>query len=117
MKILTQLILSALCFNMVFAQDVWRESTFEDFIDGRFDDAGANMYVSHKARIQTSNRWDVNGDGNVDILCVNSHPLVEMLDMSIYWGNGKDFSIKNHYSVNHWLSFLSSSKSMFRSYL
>ena len=39
---------------------------------------------------------DKNNDGNIDILCVNSHPLVEMLDLSIYWGNGKDFSIRNH---------------------
>ncbi len=78
------------------AQQIWRESTFEDFSDGSFDDAGANMYVSHNGRIQTINRWDVNGDGHIDILCANSHPLMEMLDMSIYWGNGKDFSIKNH---------------------
>jgi hypothetical protein len=84
------------CLKLLAGQNVWKEDSFEDFIDGRFDDAGANMYVSHKGRIQTSNRWDVNGDGHVDILCVNSHPLVEMLDMSIYWGNGKDYSIKNH---------------------
>lgn len=77
-------------------QNVWRENSFIDFSDGAFSDAGANMYVSHKGRIQAINRWDVNNDGNVDILCVNSHPLVEMLDMSIYWGNGKDFSIQNH---------------------
>lgn len=93
--------LSVLGFSVLaatgsLAQHAWRESTFEDFVDGTFDDAGANMYVSHKGRIQTVNRWDVNGDGNIDILCVNSHPLVEMLDMSIYWGDGKDFSIKNH---------------------
>ena len=80
----------------LLSQEVWQESTFEDFVDGTFDDGGANMYVSRNGRIQTINRWDVNGDGNIDILCVNSHPLVEMLDMSIYWGNGKDYSIKNH---------------------
>jgi hypothetical protein len=78
------------------AQESWKESTFEDFIDGTFDDAGANMYVSYSGRIQSINKWDVNSDSHVDILCVNSHPLVEMLDMSIYWGNGRDFSIKNH---------------------
>ncbi len=83
-------------FSQIQAQSVWRENSYADFIDGTFDDAGANMYVSHKGRIQAVNRWDVNNDGAVDILCVNSHPLVEMLDMSIYWGNGKDFSIKNH---------------------
>jgi hypothetical protein len=54
------------------------------------------MYVSKKGLIQTINRWDVNKDELIDILCVNSHNLVEMLDMSIYWGNGKDFSIQNH---------------------
>ena len=90
------ILLVILTIKLVSAQSAWREDSFEDFIDGRFDDAGANMYVSHNGSIQTSNRWDVNGDGHVDILCVNSHPLVEMLDMSIYWGNGKDFSIKNH---------------------
>ena len=78
------------------AQSVWEQKGYNDFIKGTFDDAGANMYVSHKGRIEAINRWDVNNDGNVDILCVNSHPLVEMLDMSIYWGNGKDYSILDH---------------------
>lgn len=79
--------------------DVWREATFADFADGTFSDAGANLYVSAKGRIQTVNRWDVNGDGCIDILCVNTHPLVEMLDMSIYWGNGQDFEIRRCSSV------------------
>lgn len=91
--IITIIVLS---ISLLLGQDIWREDSFEDFADGIFDDAGANMYVSHNGNIQTINRWDVNNDGNVDILCVNSHPLVEMLDMSIYWGNGKDFSIQNH---------------------
>ncbi len=82
--------------STVIAQQVWSEKNYEDFADGTFDDVGANMYVSHNGRVQTINRWDVNKDGAIDILCVNSHPLVEMLDMSIYWGNGKDYSIKNH---------------------
>ena len=76
--------------------EVWREDTFTDFADGTFDDAGANIYVSARGAIKTINRWDVNGDGYIDILCVNSHPLIEMLDMSIYWGNSRDFSIERH---------------------
>ena len=78
------------------ADDAWIESTYDDFCDGTFDDAGANTYVSAAGRIQTINRWDVNRDGHIDLLFVNSHPLIEMLDLSIYWGNGKDFSIRNH---------------------
>ena len=82
--------------ELIAQSDIWVENSFEDFIDGTFDDSGANMYISHNGLIQPINRWDVNTDGYIDILCVNSHSLVEMLDMSIYWGNGKDFSIKNH---------------------
>jgi len=89
-------ILLLLFSSSLLGQQVWSEKSFEDFADGTFDDAGANMYVSHNGRVQAINRWDVNKDGYVDMLCVNSHSLVEMLDMSIYWGNGKDFSIQNH---------------------
>ena len=94
--IVTLFTLILVSFNSSNSQHFWTESSFEDFSDGYFDDAGANMYVSHKGRVQMINRWDVNNDGYIDILCVNSHPLVEMLDMSIYWGNSQDFSIKNH---------------------
>ena len=95
MRFLIFNVLVFLCCTL-FSQEIWREDSFKDFADGTFDDAGANMYVSHRGNIQSINRWDVNNDGNIDILCVNSHPLVEMLDISIYWGNGKDFSIRNH---------------------
>ncbi|MCX6168471.1 MAG: VCBS repeat-containing protein [Ignavibacteriales bacterium] len=92
-KIFTVLLISTCT---LLGQHVWTQNSFKDFSKGTFSDAGANMYVSHNGRIQAINRWDVNNDGNVDILCVNSHSLVEKLDMSIYWGNGKDFSIQNH---------------------
>lgn len=80
----------------ISGQKIWKQNSYNDFVKGTFDDGGANMYVSHNGRIQAINRWDVNNDGNVDILCVNTHSLVEKLDLSIYWGNGKDFSILNH---------------------
>jgi hypothetical protein len=96
MKIYTFFLLIIFFILNAQAQKVWIESSYADFADGTFNDAGANMYVSAQGRIQMINRWDVNDDGYIDILCANSHPLVEMLDMSIYWGNGKDFSIKNH---------------------
>ncbi len=92
---ITAIIVSASIFSL-YSQNVWKQNSYKDFVKGTFDDAGANMYVSHNGKIESINRWDVNNDGNVDILCVNSHPLVEMLDMSIYWGNGKDYSILNH---------------------
>ena len=75
----------------VCAEDVWRENSYEDFVDGSFDDGGANMYVSSTGRLQTINRWDLNGDGYIDIVFPNSHSYSEALDLVIFWGNGQDF--------------------------
>ena len=70
---------------------VWTQSTFDDFRKGRFEDAGANTYVSRQGRVQLVNKWDLNGDGHLDIVFANSHSQAEKLDASIYWGNGRDF--------------------------
>jgi hypothetical protein len=70
---------------------VWTQSSFEDFRKGRFEDNGANTYVSRKGRIQLVNRWDLNGDGILDLVFTNTHSHYEKLDAAIYWGNGRDF--------------------------
>lgn len=75
------------------AGGVWKESSFADFADGSFSDGGANMYVSLRGRVQTINRWDLNGDGYLDLVFANSHPQAEKIDAVLYWGNGKDFDI------------------------
>jgi len=84
------------------AVEMWRETTFEDFRDGTFGDGGVNTYVSARGRIQTIYRWDANGDGYIDLLFANAHSEDVQVDMSIYWGNGKDFSIRNHSYVPAW---------------
>ena len=86
--------LSLACFGG--AQDVpsplvWTQSTFEDFQSGRFEDAGANAYVSRQGRVQLINKWDLNDDGFLDVVFANSHSQAEKLDATIYWGNGRDF--------------------------
>jgi hypothetical protein len=70
--------------------EVWREDSFEDFRDGTFGDGGANTYVSHRGRIQTVTRWDLNSDGYIDIVMANSHRHTEGLNLAIFWGNGKE---------------------------
>ncbi len=87
------LLLFGLNGSSLQAEGVWREEGFEAFADGHFEDGGANTYVSAKGRIQTINRWDLNNDGFIDLPFSNTHSLAEALDMSIYWGNGQDFSI------------------------
>ena len=53
----------------------WIEETFEDFSDGQFDSAGANLYVSAKGTVQLINRWDLNQDGYIDLFFGNTHDL------------------------------------------
>src|SRR5262249_46325909 len=74
------------------ADHVWTQSTHADFVKGHFGDGGANTYVSARGHIQTINRWDLNDDGEIDLVFANSHPQCEKLDAALYWGNGKDFS-------------------------
>ncbi|MBI4604811.1 MAG: hypothetical protein HY721_22845, partial [Planctomycetes bacterium] len=50
------------------AADEWTEDSFDEFRDGSFLDAGSNLYVSARGRIQIINRWDLNGDGFLDVI-------------------------------------------------
>jgi len=79
----------------VFAQSTWTESSFEDFRDGWFLDAGSNIYVSAKGRIQMINRWDFNNDGYLDILMPSGHGHTEKENTYIYLNNGKDIDARS----------------------
>jgi hypothetical protein len=83
------------------AAEVWTQSSFRDFIQGRFGDGGNNTYVSAKGRLQLVNRWDLNNDGYIDLVFANSHPQAEKLDAMIYWGNGKDYDSTRVTAVPH----------------
>ena len=60
------------------------ESSFADFRDGEFLDAGSNLYVSARGRVQMINRWDLNGDGFLDILMPVGHGHTEKENTIIY---------------------------------
>ena len=53
-------------------QNVIRESGFETFIQGKFGNAGQNLYVSRQGVLQRIHLFDVNGDGYADLPIVNS---------------------------------------------
>jgi hypothetical protein len=74
----------------VAAQTTWVENSFEDFRDGTFTDAGSNLYVSAKGRIQMITRWDFNNDGNLDILLAAGQGQTEKENTFIYLNNGQD---------------------------
>lgn len=103
MRILLPLFLLYFTASALLSQTtVWRESSFEDFRDGTFGDGGVNTYVSANGRIQTIYRWDANDDGYLDLLFANSHSYSVQLDMSLYYGNGKDFDIRRHKFIPAW---------------
>lgn len=70
---------------------IWRQNSFKDFAAGSFGDGGANTYVSARGVIQLVNRWDLDLNGALDLVFANTHPHVEKLDATIFWGDGKDF--------------------------
>lgn len=72
----------------------WIEETFEDFSDGQFDGAGANLYVSAKGTVQLINRWDLNQDGHIDLFFGNTHDLKYVVPASIYFqGQAKQIAL------------------------
>jgi len=52
---------------------VWIQDSFEDFADGRLDASGQNLYVSRDGKVRTIHRFDLNGDGFLDLLCNSTH--------------------------------------------
>jgi hypothetical protein len=73
----------------------WTESSFEDFSDGTLFDAGSNLYVSARGRIQIVNRWDLNDDGNLDILLPGGHGHTEKENVYIYLNRDGDIDARS----------------------
>jgi hypothetical protein len=69
----------------------WVQTSYLDFAGGTLVDGGANDYVSADGSIRLINRWDLNGDGNIDIVLPSSHDGNSAVSSYLYWG-GKKFS-------------------------
>jgi hypothetical protein len=81
------LLLTCSCTTVQADESVWiRQQGFAELAKGTADDAGANLYVSAKGRIQTINRMDLNLDGELDLMFTQDHNDVYNPDAMIYWG-------------------------------
>ena len=55
----------------------WVQQGYEEFVQGSFGNGGQNLYVSRQGILQRIHRFDVTGDGYVDLLFVNSQDMGE----------------------------------------
>jgi hypothetical protein len=67
----------------------WIEDSFEDFNDGEFDSSGADLYATAKGAIKTINRFDLNGDGYLDLVFNASHDVVAAIPPTCYELSGQ----------------------------
>ncbi len=51
----------------------WVEDSYEDFADGHLDASGQNLYVSRDGKVRTIHRFDLNGDGYLDLIFNSTH--------------------------------------------
>lgn len=62
---------------MIPSTKYWIQKGHDDFIKGTFGNGGQNIYVSKAGILQRIFRFDVNNDGYVDLLFVNSQDMGE----------------------------------------
>lgn len=69
---------------------MWVETSQEDFCDGIYE---SNLYVSMKdgGTIELTSRWDLNGDGFLDIVVSNERASISY----VYWGSASGYSSSN----------------------
>ena len=86
--------LAAFATALLEANDsLWiRHSGFSSLQTGEPGNSGANLYVSSKGRIQTINRWDLNLDGELDLVFTQDHNSVYTPDTLIYWGGKNGYA-------------------------
>ena len=59
------------------------DDTFEHFSAGRLGGAGFNLYVARDGTLRTINRFDLNGDGHLDLVFNCTHDTYQMLPATI----------------------------------
>ncbi len=64
----------------------WTTSSFLDLVDGSFADGGVNTYVAADGTVRLINVWDLNDDGNLDVVFPSDHDRSDKVDLFIYWG-------------------------------
>jgi hypothetical protein len=64
--------------------------TYNDFIKGKFSDAGGNLYVSKNGNLQYINLFDLNADGYPEVVVNNDHNGYDTPDALVYHNNSQN---------------------------
>jgi len=67
------------------ANRTWTTAGFLGFSQGTLEDGGANTYVAADGTLRLINLWDLNNDGNIDLVFPSTHDNNEKVDLYIYW--------------------------------
>lgn len=59
------------------SENSWIHRGFKEFVKGRFDNGGDNLYVNARGAIEMIHKLDVNNDGFVDLIFPNTHGYIE----------------------------------------
>ncbi|MHB8157573.1 MAG: FG-GAP-like repeat-containing protein [Desulfocucumaceae bacterium] len=93
-KFMLAVLVSTIVFFSVVNAGVWEESTQADFSDGLYD---VNVFTTYSGEIkcQQDGIYDLNDDGNPDIVVCNLNGPVY-----VYWGSEDGYSTVNRTSLN-----------------
>ena len=92
LRVLTSLIAIAVLTSVSAEDSIWlRRHGFRELRQGSATDGGQNLYVSHKGRLQTINRLDLNVDGEIDLVFTQDHNSVYTPGALIYWGTAEGY--------------------------
>ena len=59
------------------------DEAFDQFSAGRLGGGGANLYVARDGTVRTINRFDINGDGHLDLVFNCTHDTYQMLSATV----------------------------------
>ena len=66
-------------------QQRWVDDRFEDFSKGKLDASGQNLYISRDGALRTINQFDLNADGQLDLIFNCTHDTYQMLPATVGW--------------------------------
>jgi len=73
-------------FSIIIPRSIaqtWIEDSFKDFIDGKLDASGNNIYVSYDGKIRNIHRFDYNNDGYIDLIFCQTHDRIYNLPATL----------------------------------